>query len=164
MAGEGAGCPCSMRRSSFSSASSSSSSDTVRRASMASTPRARNAAYRSSRCCASSSITAECRVGSISCETRRWRTACAHSDISCLRDAIDGGDEPLPPLALLGEHRASVAGETVVAPPPLSRLLDPGADDPAAALEAIEQRIQRSDLELHVALGALFDDLTDLIA
>jgi hypothetical protein len=81
-----------------------------------------------------------------------------------LRDAVDRGDEALPALALSGQHLPSGGGEPVVAPAALALLLHPSAGDPAAALQAIEQRIEGSDLEDEVAVGSLLDHLAQLVA
>ena len=62
-------------------------------------------------------------------------------------DAAHGLDECCPRLALLGQYAAPFPGHLVEPAAPLAGLLDPGALDPSALLEAIEQRIERIDVE-----------------
>src|SRR6476646_4235776 len=79
-------------------------------------------------------------------------------------DTVDGRHERLPALALRLERRAAGGRETVEAPAPLAGLLHPAADDPAALLHAVEQRIERRDIEGEDALGTRLDELLELIA
>src|SRR5262245_35389351 len=109
-------------------------------------------------------MTALWRVASIWRSARRARTAAFQSCMAGLRDAVDGGDEPTPAAALLREHASSLSCETVITAPALTFLLDPLTDDPSAALEAVEQWIERRDLETDGAVGALLDHLADLVA
>src|SRR5688500_9145352 len=81
-----------------------------------------------------------------------------------LRDRGDRADELLPRLFVLLEHAAAFGREVVEAPPPLAGLLDPAPLEPAALLEAIEQRVQRRDVELDLAAGAQLYELADLVA
>src|SRR5688572_9184532 len=78
------------------------------------------------------------------------------------RDQSNGVDEFAPVVALRGEDLLAFGGEAVEAPPPLARLLDPLARDPAALLEAVEQGIERGHLELQPPARALLDQLADL--
>src|SRR5204862_8030744 len=52
----------------------------------------------------------------------------------------------------------------VETPAPLVWLFDPGAFDPATLLEAIEQRIQRIDVEGELAVGACVYQLAEFVA
>ena len=62
-----------------------------------------------------------------------------------------GVDEGLPRFALLQQHAPALGGEAVVPPAALAGLLDPLALQPAPFLEAVEQRIERGDVERHLA-------------
>src|SRR5262245_50797547 len=79
-------------------------------------------------------------------------------------DAVDGGNEVAPAAALGGEHFAALGGEAIEAAPALAGLLDPGAANPAALVEAVEERIERGDVEAERALGAGLDEAGDLVA
>src|SRR6185436_16026092 len=79
-------------------------------------------------------------------------------------DVLDGVDEFPPVVALRGEHAPPFGGEPVEAPPPLAGLLDPASRDPAALLEAVEEGIERGDLEADPSVGSLLDQLADLVA
>src|SRR5262245_42603042 len=72
--------------------------------------------------------------------------------------------ERLPVIALPGEHAPAFGGEAVEAAAPLAGLLGPPALQPAALLEPVEQGIERRDVELEAAAGALLDQLADLVA
>jgi hypothetical protein len=63
------------------------------------------------------------------------------------RDQADGFDKLFPVVALRGEHAAAFGGQAVEAPPALAGFLDPAPGDPSALLEAVEQGIERGDLE-----------------
>src|SRR5690242_11571574 len=86
------------------------------------------------------------------------------SGIADPRDAVDGGDEVLPALALRLERRAASGREAVEASPALAGFLDPAPDDPAALLESIEQGIERRDMEHEHALRARLDQLLQLVS
>src|SRR5687768_6030952 len=79
-------------------------------------------------------------------------------------DAVDGGDEIAPAAALGSEHPPSLCGEAVEAAPALARFLDPGAANPAALLEPVEERVEGGDVELQRAARARLDQLADLVA
>src|SRR5437870_13552234 len=79
-------------------------------------------------------------------------------------DAIDSADELAPAVALLGEDGGASRRELVVAAAALARLLDPAPLNPAALLEAVEQRIQRRDAEAEHAARARLDQLAQLVA
>src|SRR5262245_2123381 len=71
--------------------------------------------------------------------------------------------ELLPATPLLGQNFASVRGQTVIAPPPLARLFHPTALNPATRLHPVKERIERCRLKPQSTLGALFDQLADLV-
>src|SRR5215218_8687714 len=104
------------------------------------------------------------RAGSIARSFRRSRTSCVHSCMLGLRDVANGGDEALPSRALDCQDLAAGRGQPVIAAAPLASLLDPATLNPAALLQAIEQRIERGDAEPYGAVRPRFDDLADLVA
>src|SRR5262245_31924874 len=81
-----------------------------------------------------------------------------------LQDAVNAGNELRPRPALLLEHLLALGGHAVVPPAALSGLLDPAPLDPAAVLEAIEQRIEGRDLEPHRPARPRLDQLRQLVA
>src|ERR1051325_6610731 len=76
-------------------------------------------------------------------------------------DRLDEGP-PAPPLC--GERLPALRGEPVVAAAALAGLLHPAAGDHAALLEAVEQRVERGDVEAEDAAGAGLDQLPQLVA
>src|SRR6185503_15214169 len=74
------------------------------------------------------------------------------------------GGKALPAPALFGEHLAAGPRDAVVAAAALSGLLHPPAADPAAPLEAVQQRIQGRHREAHVPARARLDQLRHLVA
>src|SRR5215208_1701735 len=97
------------------------------------------------------------RFGSASRPARRERMAMPQSgrgparsgpsDMFGLQDAVDASHELAPGAALHVEPLLALGGDPVVAAAALAGLLDPAAEDPAALLEAVEQRVERGDLE-----------------
>src|SRR5262249_31320238 len=79
-------------------------------------------------------------------------------------DAVDRRDELAPGAALRFEHAGAGGRQPVVAPAALPRLLDPAALNPAAFLEAIEQRVERRDAGLEHAARAELDELAEVVA
>ena len=73
-------------------------------------------------------------------------------------------DEVLPAAALRGEDLAPDRRQPVVAAAALAGLLDPLPLDPAALLEAVEERVERGDVVAQRAAGARLDQLADLVA
>src|ERR671921_804842 len=80
------------------------------------------------------------------------------------RDQPYGLDEVVPGLALPHQHALPHRCEPVEAAPALTRLLDPCALDPAALLEAIEQRIERVEMEHQPPARPCLDQLAKLVA
>src|SRR5918995_3854667 len=80
-----------------------------------------------------------------------------------LRDPPDGLDEGLPSLPLCRQHFATFGRQPIETAAPFTCGLDPSADDPAAAFEPVEQGVDRGRLEAHRALGALLDQLTQVV-
>src|SRR5215213_2587863 len=80
------------------------------------------------------------------------------------RNAADRGDELAPATALRRQDLFARGGQAVIAPPPLARLLDPAPLDPAALLQAVEQRVERGDVEAQDAPRAPLDQVADVVA
>src|SRR5688572_11578893 len=158
---------------------SRSSSSASRRASSSEIPSARSSLYRSSRCCDSSSMISASRPGLRCNSARRGRRWSTHSPLDSVggdpafideSGMVDSGDEAhrvherLPGMALPRQHTAALGGEAVEAPPPLAGLLDPLPLQPAPLLEAIQERIERRDVELQMTARPGLDELADLVA
>src|SRR5213594_4463457 len=79
-------------------------------------------------------------------------------------DAADGQDEFAPRVALRCQDVGAHGRQPVVAAAALPRLLDPSPQDPAALLEAVEQRIQRGHAELEDATRPRLDQLAEVVA
>jgi hypothetical protein len=79
-------------------------------------------------------------------------------------DPVQRREEGVPAAALVVEDFLAGGGEAVEAAAARARLLDPAALDEAAALEAIERRVERGDMELQGASRPCVDQLGDLIA
>src|SRR5262245_18858495 len=80
------------------------------------------------------------------------------------RDPTDRVRDLTAGVALRLQHLLAGWREPVVPAPALARLLDPAALDPAALLEAIQQRIERRDAELQHTARARFDQLAEVVA
>src|SRR5262249_47027426 len=119
---------------------------------------------RSVRCCASSSMTSASRSG----ESPRPESFAEISDrqsrMLTSRDAAHRSDEALPGGSLIGEHSAALRRQPIEPSPAFAGAFDPPTLNPAAPFQAIQQRVQRGDLEANSALGSLFDELAELIA
>src|SRR5262245_30493663 len=79
-------------------------------------------------------------------------------------DAVDGVDEIAPGASLRGEHARTRGRQLVEPPPPLTRLLDPAALNPAALFQSIQKGVQRRRAEREDAARARFDQLAQLVA
>src|ERR1700735_1086182 len=79
-------------------------------------------------------------------------------------DAADGGYEIFPALLLRTEYLAPLGGKAVIAGAGLFRFFHPLPLDPTLGFEAMEQRIERGDMEGECAAGANLDQLCDVIA
>src|SRR4029079_11510076 len=78
--------------------------------------------------------------------------------------ALDGDHEDAPRFALLCQLLAPGGGELVEASSPLSSTFDPPARDAALRFKAIEDRIQRGDVEHHRAVRTLLDACGNVVA
>src|SRR6185369_2743557 len=123
-----------------------------------------NSAKFSSRCWAISSTSSASSCGLSRSDASRARTAVRQSCIAFSGNSVDGGDELAPTRALGLERGTAGRGELVEAPAPLAGFLDPAADDPAAVLHAVEQRIERRDVEAQNAARPRLDELLELIS
>src|SRR3954462_2183739 len=83
---------------------------------------------------------------------------------------VDSGDEAhrrherLPGVALAGEDAPPFRCKAIEAPAALAGLFHPTPLHPATLFEAVQQRIQRRDVELQLSTGTRFDQLADLVA
>ena len=80
------------------------------------------------------------------------------------RDAIERREEVLPGVTVAGERVTSGFGQPVVSPPALAGALDPTAFDQAAIFEAVERRVQRSDVKADGPPRAVRNQLADFVA
>src|SRR5262245_16305207 len=109
-------------------------------------PPAISSRQRSSRCWDSSSMISFSRVDESRSEARRARTCARQSGMLASRHAPYRLHERLPGLSLLGEHAPSRGRDPVEATAALVGLLDPGALDPAALLQAIQEGVEGVDV------------------
>src|SRR5262245_8627347 len=104
------------------------------------------------------------RAGSTFSPERRSRISRDQSGMLGLRDAAHGLDERRPGAPLHPEHLPAARREAVIAATPLRGLLDPAALEEAAAFQAIQQGIQRRDVEAQGSARTCLDELADLVA
>src|SRR5688572_20593880 len=119
---------------------------------------------RSSRCCESSSTISCSRVGERRSDDKRGRTWPAQSGKFVSRHASYRLDECRPGLPLLGEEALSLRRQLVEPAAAFVGLLDPGALDPAALFEAIEQGVEGVDVELQLTARPGLDQLAQVVA
>src|SRR5688572_25391360 len=136
----------------------------VLHASSSGAPRSTRVVYRDSSSAASSSTISSKRSSGTSRRDRCWRTCVTKSRILEPRRALDSGHEHAPRLALLRQLLAPGRRELVETPSPLAGTLDPPAGNAALRFEAIEDRIQRRDIEHDRAVRALLDARGDVVA
>ena len=70
----------------------------------------------------------------------------------------------LPLLTLPSQHDAPCRRHRVKTPPPLPRLLDPAALDPAAPFHPVEDGIERGDTKLDLPARPFIEELPDVVA
>jgi hypothetical protein len=87
----------------------------------------------------------------------------AGSDIFASRHTPDRLYEDRPGLPLPRQHAPALARHLIEAAPPLAGLFDPGAFNPTALFEPIQQGIQGVDVKRELAFGAAVDQLAELI-
>src|SRR5688500_7706768 len=78
--------------------------------------------------------------------------------------AVHGADDLVPPRRLFGELRAARRRQPVVARAAVVLRRPPEGGDPAAILEAMERRVERSVLDLQHVFGSLRDGVSDGVA
>src|SRR3989442_14096004 len=132
-------------------------------ASPANAPPAIKSRKRSSRCCESSSTISVSRVGERRSDDNRVHTSRAQSGMFDSRDAPHGLHECGPRLSLLCKHASPFSRDLVEPATPLGGLFDPGALDPSTLLEAIEQGIERIDVERQLASGSRLDQPAQVV-
>jgi hypothetical protein len=79
------------------------------------------------------------------------------------RDAVERLEKRFPSPALRRERLAAGRCDPIEAPPALAGLLDPAPLDQSPPLEPVEERIERRDPEANLPVGALLDELRDLV-
>src|SRR5687768_14786130 len=104
------------------------------------------------------------RLGEIRKEDNRVRTSRAQSGMFVSGDTPHRLHECRPRLPLLRKHAPPFGRDLVEAAAPLVGLFDPRALYPSTLLEAIEQGIERIDMERELAAGPRVDQLTQLVA
>src|SRR5262245_5305343 len=80
------------------------------------------------------------------------------------RHPPDRLDEGVPGLPLLDKDALALRRQPVEAAATLIGLLDPRPLDPAALLEAVEQRVERIDVKLQLSARARLDQLAQVVA
>ena len=133
-------------------------------ASSSDAPPATSSRQRSSRCCESSSMISCSRVGDRRSDARRERMWGFQSGMLPSRDEPHGIDELVPGLALSEQHALTCRRQPIEAAPALAGFLDPCPLDPTALLEAIEQRIERVEVEHQPPARLCLDQLAELVA
>src|SRR5574339_259019 len=100
--------------------------------------------------------------------SRRVASRCRRSPVQSgmvdSRDEAHRLDKRLPGIALTGEDAPPLGGQAVEPAPAFASLLDPAAAQPAALLEAVEQRVERRDVKFQPPVRAGLDQLADLVA
>src|ERR1700677_5058009 len=103
------------------------------------------------------------RLGSRGSGESRTRTSSFQSCILNLHDAIDGAGKRAPADALTGECLAAACRQPIETPAASAGGL-PISLHPTAPFEAVQERVERRDVETDHARGALGDELADFIA
>src|SRR5262245_31427223 len=146
------------------------SASASRVASSSEAPPAISSRQRSSRCCESSSTMSFSCDGDRRSEDKRGRTCRPQSRSGEESGMFAAGDsrhrlhECRPGLSLLRQDAPPFGRQLVETAAPFVRLLDPRPFDPAALLEAVEQRIQGIDVELQGAARPRLDQLAQVVA
>jgi hypothetical protein len=76
----------------------------------------------------------------------------------------DRSNKVAPIAALSRKHFPAGSGESVITPAPLAGFFDPATADPSAAFQAIQEGIERTDIEMEDTARPQLDQLADLIA
>src|SRR5450759_2404665 len=134
-----------------------SSSSVMRRASTSVIPLLSSSRKRSSACWTNSSTISASRAGARFKPASCRRIGSFQSGIFDSGDAAGGLDEGLPALPLGSQDFPYLSGQQVIAAPALAALFDPSALNPAALLQAIQQRVERRRVKSERAVRSLFD-------
>src|SRR5689334_22860456 len=97
------------------------------------------------------------RVGWSRKRDKRFLISVFQSGMFDTRDAVDRLDELPPAVALGGQHLFPFGRQAVVTAAALAGVLHPAALNPAALLQAVEQGVERGDVETQTAARALLD-------
>src|SRR5262245_51909450 len=95
---------------------------------------------------------------------RRSRTYARQSGMTEPGHLVERLEERLPSAALRRQGLSAGRRDPVEPAPALACLFHPSALDEALALDSIEQRIQRGNLEGDLSVRTLLDQLRDLVA
>jgi len=80
--------------------------------------------------------------------------SCFHSRMFHSRDASYCSDKGLPFFALYRQNTSPFGSQAIVAAPPLIGFFDPTPLNPASFFQAVQQRIERRNVEMKHAAGA----------
>jgi hypothetical protein len=69
-----------------------------------------------------------------------------------------------PGAALRGQRLLSLGGQSIITSPALTGFLHPSALNPTSLFQPVKEWVKRSDVELHVAIGASFDKFANFIS
>src|SRR5687768_1465951 len=94
----------------------------------------------------------------------RFLTSSFQSDIFESGNTIYRFEKFTPTIPLRFQDPFSFRSQAVIAAAALTRLFDPTSLNPAAFLQAVEQRVQRRDIEAKPSVRALFDQRADVVA
>src|SRR3954451_15670683 len=142
----------------------SSSSETVSLyASSSEAPPLCKSRWRSSRCCATSSVSSDSADAVNRRSANRARTTRLQSAMLNSGDPADERDKVLPTLLLRPQRISPSRCQAVVAASPLLCFLDPPANDPPVLLEPVEQRIQRGDMKSQRPIRSELNQLRDVV-
>src|SRR5688572_2817201 len=128
-------------------------------ASSSDAPPATSSRQRSSRCCDSSSMISLSRGDERWSDAKRVRMCGFQSGMFASRHLSNRFNELIPGLPLSQQHTLTRGRQPIETAPALAGLLHPRALDPPALLEAVEQRIERIEVEYQPAAGLRLDEL-----
>src|SRR6267154_5731081 len=95
---------------------------------------------------------------------RRFLISCFHSRMFHSCDAPYCSDKGLPFFALHPQNASPFGSQAIVAAPPFIGFFDPTPLNPATFFEPVQQRIERRNMEMKHAAGALLDKSANVIA
>src|SRR5262245_28794665 len=116
------------------------------------------------------------RVGDRRSDDKRLRNSRVHSALRASSDGVDGlgmfasrdafhgFNECIPRLLLFREHAAALGRQLIEPAATFAGFLHPAALDPFTLLEAIEERIERIDVESQGATRPGLDQLAQVVA